>query len=305
MTALPTPVSLAARAGLGVAALGVLALLGACTATTGYGVGAQAERAAEMQQASRDPVPAAPDVYLDLIGRMQARGLYFASLAHIDAYEKQYGVSPRAELLRADALRMTGQPQAAAAAYTKLLDTPLAARGHRGLGLLAGAAGDFREAAAQLQDAVRLAPTDAATLSDFGYARLRAGDVSGARVPLMKAAELDPGNPRIISNVALYLLAQGDDARATALMDAQHLDAHVRAAIRRDALAVAGAQRVDAYTPAPHAATKAGATDATANTADTANAINAAANAAAHRPAPLASAQDLVLAPPLLQRFSQ
>ncbi|RFU48240.1 lipopolysaccharide assembly protein LapB [Paraburkholderia sp. DHOC27] len=213
----------------------MLATLGACAMPSGYGVGAQAERAAEIQQATRDPAPDAPGTYLDLINRMQAQGLYYASLAHIDAYEKQYGVTPDTIVLRADALRMTQQPAAAAQSYTKLLQTPLAARGHRGLGLIAGAAGDFARAADELQQAAQLAPTDALTLSDLGYARLREGNIAGARVPLMKAAELDQSNPKIISNIALYLLASGEEKPAAALMEQQKFTPDVRAAIRGDA----------------------------------------------------------------------
>ena len=256
-----------------------LALLGACASKeSGYGVGPQAERAAEIQQAGRDPAPDAPDVYLDLIRRMQSEGLYYASLAHIDAFEKQYGVKSDTILMRADALRMTDQPQAAADAYTKLLQTPLASRGYRGLGLIAGAAGDFTQATQQLLEAARLAPTDALTLSDLGYARLCEGDVNGARVPLMKAAELDRSNPKIISNVALYLLADGDNKRASALMDQQKFAPDVRAAIRRDAAKVAAAERAQ---------------QSVAQAQQDA------------RIAPVASAQARGPAPRLLQRFSQ
>ena len=221
-----------------------LALLGACASKlSGYGIAPQAEREAEIQQASRDPAPDTPEVYLDLIGRMQTQGLYYASLAHIDAFDKQYGARPETILMRADALRMTDQPGAAATAYTALLQTSFAARGYRGLGLIAGAAGDFGRAAQQLQQAAQFAPTDPSTLSDLGYARLRAGDVNGARVPLMKAAELDQVNPKIASNVALYLLASGNDLRAVELMDQQKFSPEVRSAIRRDAAKVAAAAR--------------------------------------------------------------
>src|SRR5690349_24734928 len=111
------------------------ALLGACAVKeSGYGVGPQAEREAKLQQSTRDTAPDTPGMYLGLIDRMQAQGLYYASLAHIDAYEKQYGVSPDSLLLRADALRATDQPAASASAYAQLLNTPLAARGYRGPG---------------------------------------------------------------------------------------------------------------------------------------------------------------------------
>ena len=220
-----------------------LALLGACAKDSGYGIGAQAERQALVQQANRDPAPDTPGMYLGLIDRMQSQGLYFASLAHIDAYEKQYGVTPDTILLRADALRMTDQPEASASAYARLLQTPLASRGHRGLGLIAGASGDFTRAADELQQAAQLAPTDATVLSDLGYARMRAGDIGGARVPLMKAAELDQNSPKIAGNVALYLLVDGEVDRSQALMNQQKFSLDVRAAIRNEAAKVVAATR--------------------------------------------------------------
>ncbi|WP_107311282.1 pilus assembly protein [Burkholderia metallica] len=220
-------------------------LLGACaTKESGYGVGAQTERAALIQAADqKQTVPDTPAMYLGLIQRMQAQGLYYASLAHIDAYDKAYGVSPDTILLRADALRMTDQPAASAAAYTQLLKTPLAARGYRGLGLIAGAAGDFGQAVQALTQASELAPTDASLLSDLAYAKLRNGDVIGARVPLMKAAELDQRNPKIVSNLALYLLAAGRTQDAQRLMNQQHLTPDIRKEIVGDAAKIAAAAR--------------------------------------------------------------
>jgi Flp pilus assembly protein TadD len=230
-----------------VRALGAIALACACGACafkeSGYGVGAQAERAAARSAAAKDPAPDTPGMYLALIDRMQRQGVYYASLAHIDAYEKQYGATPDSTLLRAEALRETGQPAASANAYRALLSTPLAARGYRGLGLLAGAAGDFREASHELAQAAALAPTDASALSDLGYARLREGDIGGARVPLMQAAQLDAHNARIASNVALLLLAQGRAKEARALMDEQQFAPGVCVAVRDDAAKVAAAAR--------------------------------------------------------------
>lgn len=222
-----------------------VSLLGACaTKEGGYGVSAQTERAALIQAADqKQSVPDTPAMYLGLIQRMQAQGLYYASLAHIDAYDKAYGVSPDTILMRADALRMTDQPAASAAAYTQLLKTPLAARGYRGLGLIAGAAGDFGQAVQALMQASDLAPTDASLLSDLAYAKLRNGDVVGARVPLMKAAELDQHNPKIVSNLALYLLAAGRSQDAQRLMNLQHLAPDIRKDITNDAVKVATAAR--------------------------------------------------------------
>jgi Flp pilus assembly protein TadD len=261
------------------------ALLGACASKglTGYGVGSQTERAMMAQQTNQEPAPDTPGMYLGLIDQMQSQGLYFASLAHIDAFEKQYGASPDTIVLRADALRMTDQLAAASTAYAQLLKTPFAARGHRGLGLVAGASGDFALAAQELQLAAGLAPTDAVILSDLGYARLRAGNVEGARVPLMQAAELDQQSPKVIANLVLYLLASGADAQAFAVMDQQKLYPDVRAAIRSDAAKVAAAARAQPR-EAPTQA-QSGVGGGVAGT--------------------VASAQGIETAPRLLQRFAQ
>lgn len=232
-----------ARRALAAMTCTALASLAACGTQQGYGVGPQVQAEMQMHAATRDPAPDTPGMYLGLISRMQAEGLYYASLAHIDAFERQYGATPDSIVLRADALRLTGQASASAAAYTRLLDTPLAARGHRGLGLLAGEAGDFHKAAQELATASQLDPTNAATLSDLGYALLRDADVASARVPLLEALELDSHNAKIVANVALLFEASGNDADAQALMARQGLPAQTRAAVARDAQKVREAQR--------------------------------------------------------------
>jgi Flp pilus assembly protein TadD len=241
MNRIITRLAPAARAALAGALC--VALAAACASKQqGYGVGPQAEAELQMRETVHDPAPDTPGMYLGLIQRMQSEGLYYASLAHIDAYEHQYGASPDSIVLRADALRATGQTTAAAKAYAQLLPTSFAARGHRGLGLIAGGAGDFHQAAAELTEASRLEPTDAATLSDLGYALLREGDLTAARVPLLKAVELDAHNPKIAANVALYFVAIGDTASAQAVMTEQGLTSEARAAITRDAQNIAQAQ---------------------------------------------------------------
>ncbi|MDI9654661.1 pilus assembly protein, partial [Burkholderia cenocepacia] len=88
-----------------------------------------------------------------------------------------------------------------------------------------------------------LEPTDAATLSDLAYSKMRDGDLAGARVPLLKAAELEQKNPKILSNFVLYLLATGHAKDARRLMDQQKLSPAVRGQIRDDETKVAAAMR--------------------------------------------------------------
>ena len=278
-------------------------LLCACSAfkESGYGVGPQAERAALMDAAAqKQAAPDTPGMYLGLIERMQSQGLYYASLAHIDAYEKQYGASPQTILLRADALRMTDQPAASTAVYTQLLNTPLAARGYRGLGLIAGSAGDFPRAAQALSQATVLAPTEAPTLSDLAYAKLRSGGVEGARIPLMKAAELDQNNPKIISNLVLYLLASGRTRDAQRLMGQQKLSADIRNDIRGAAMNIATAARTWRR-PAPSP----GSAAAMTTPVGSGSVIDVSGADAARRPSPVANIQGFDPTAPLLQRFAQ
>lgn len=184
-------------------------------------------------QPSETPVNTA-GIYLVLIDRMQSQGLYDASLAHLDVFERRYGVLPQTTLLRADAMRVTERPDEAAALYARLLTTALAAQGHRGLGLIAGAAADFTRATREFELAVQLAPTDASTLSDLGYARVRTGDLSGARLPLLEAAELAQSDPRIECNVVLYLFAEGKPTLARELADELKLGSQTRGIILAD-----------------------------------------------------------------------
>ncbi|QEI05648.1 pilus assembly protein [Pigmentiphaga aceris] len=177
--------------------------------------------------------PDTPGMYRSLIERMQAQGLFFASLAHIAQFENQFGISPESILLRARAQRETGQLDQSAEAYRGLLDTPLAAPAWHGLGLIAGARSDYAGAAKALAEAARRAPTDPMVLNDYGYALLRAGQLSAARLPFAQAAELDAGNTKIIANLAVYLRVNGEIGRADAVMERGALPPATRAAVLR------------------------------------------------------------------------
>lgn len=77
---------------------------------------ADIEMARQRQSQEKSEITS-PATYLSLIRRMQEQGLYYASLAHIDAYQQRYGRAPEIMLLRADALRETDQLAAADAEY--------------------------------------------------------------------------------------------------------------------------------------------------------------------------------------------
>ncbi|MBV7486659.1 hypothetical protein [Bordetella sp. BOR01] len=195
----------------------------------------QQQEQALMRQAENDvdlgKQPTEPQLMLALIRETQAQGRYFASLAYIDAYRQRFGASDQLATLQADALRRTGQEEQSEAAYRKLLGGAQAAQGWHGLGLLAGARGDFSQAAQDLERAAQLSPTDAQMLGDLGYARLRAGDSAAARVPLGKAAELDPSNTKVLANMALLLVVEGNAMQAQQLMDRANLGQEARSQI--------------------------------------------------------------------------
>lgn len=181
--------------------------------------------AAEAKPVPEEAVPSAkelesdPEVYLQLIARLQEKSLYFASLAHLDAFDRRWPGHRRATLLRADALREAGQLDQASALYGSLLQSELAAGAQHGLGLVASKRGDLAAALTALQQASRLNPTDAAVLNDLGYVQLLLRQLDEAGFNLHKATELDPKNLRAGANLALYYLLDGKPARAEATMD--------------------------------------------------------------------------------------
>lgn len=197
---------------------------------------AQQRQAAEAANtaATTEPVDS-PTTYLRLVEQMQREGMWFASLAHIDALEQRWGVSPESNRMRGDALRNTDQLALSESIYKRLLGTPLEGAGYHGLGLLAGARGNYADAVQFLKQAQRRSPTDALLLSDLGYANLRAGFLNDARLPLMQALQLKPDNAQAQANLALYLEMSQQSEQSTALMDAHRMPAAMRAGIREAA----------------------------------------------------------------------
>lgn len=190
------------------------------------------DEAMQRQQLELDkPALDNKQVYLDMIKKMQDRSLYFASIAHIDSYQKTYGTSPEIQRLYADALRATGQDVAAEKQYKALLNGSESAAAWHGLGLLDAQRGNSALAIANLRESSRLNPTNAIVLSDLSYALLNTGDTNAARVPLMQAVELAPGNRKVISNLALFFLLSGDASKAESLMKEAGMPADLRTEI--------------------------------------------------------------------------
>lgn len=218
--------------------LTALVLFGCAAPKDQYAASADAQQRMSAEAAADAKAGSSVDTketYLKLVEQMQRENLWFASLAHIDALEQRWGASPESTRLRADALRQTGQMSLSETAYKRLMGTPLEGAGYRGLGLLAGARGNYAEAVQLLKQAQRHAPTDALLLSDLGYAQMRAGSTDDARLPLMQALQLRPDSAQAQANVALYLELTNQQEQATAMMDANRLPPAARTAIRQAA----------------------------------------------------------------------
>ncbi|WP_081488889.1 pilus assembly protein TadD [Cupriavidus basilensis] len=201
-----------ARSFTALAAALALAVLAGCGTSSASRMSEQADAQVELSKLRDKQDRAVYDdksVYLGLIGKMQEEGLYFASLAHIDVYEKRFGASPAMTLMRADALRETSQDAAAEQAYRSLAGTSAQARAYHGLGLIAGRRNDFAAAATEFRLAASADPTNAQVANDLGYALMRTGALPEARVPVMQALQLDGKNPRVVSNAAVWLAADG------------------------------------------------------------------------------------------------
>lgn len=185
-----------------------------------------------------EPTPAPQDsrnAYLELIERMQQQGAWYASLAHVDAFRQRYGDPPALRLLQADALRQTGQTDAASALYRDLSSGPQAAAAAHGLGLIAAHRDDDDGSEQALARATQLQPLNTDYLGDLGYARLRAGRFEQAREPLAKALELSPGNAKATATLALWALLRGDTATAERLSQQANLNDDTRRSISEQA----------------------------------------------------------------------
>jgi len=216
-----------------VCAAALLALGGCATEpASGYGPSFLRPSSSAAQQAAAATATAGPGAaaavdtaanYQALIRQMQGKGLWYASLAHVDALELRWGASDDSRLLRADALLQTEQTDAAEPVYHALLASPMAPAAYRGLARIAAARGMPHETVRMFEQARLRTPTDAALLGDLGYALLQAGQIGRARVPLMQAAQLQAdapdAAPRIFSNLAVYLLLAGKPDEARALAD--------------------------------------------------------------------------------------
>ncbi|KXU94809.1 Flp pilus assembly protein TadD [Stenotrophomonas sp. DDT-1] len=241
-------------------AVTLAALASGCASTTPKYV-----RAPSLAPPEPDPQDSR-NAYLELIERMQQQGAWYASLAHVEAFRQRYGDRPALRLLQADALRETGQTDAAVALYRALSSGPQAAAAAHGLGLIAARRDDDAGSEQALARATQLQPLNIDYLGDLGYARLRAGQFDQAREPLAKALELSPGNAKATANLALWAVLRGDQATAERLSAQASLNEETRRSIQQQAQQIRtrlqqrqAAAAANAATPAHTASVESGA----------------------------------------------
>ncbi len=194
-----------------------------------------AAKAAADRPLEKEAVVDTQDTYLSLVKQMQAKSLWYASIAHLDALDKQWGASSDSRLLRADALRQVGQLSAAIPIYQGLLGSAKDGAARYGLGRVAAEQGDFRSAAQQMEQARMSNPVDSRLLTDLGYAYLRAHDLNAARIPLMQAAQLNPEDAQVNVNLSLFMMVSGQSAQAEEFMRQRKLDAQTQQLVKEQA----------------------------------------------------------------------
>lgn len=194
-----------------------------------------AARAAADRPLEKETVVDTQETYLSLVKQMQSKSLWYASIAHLDALDKQWGASSDSRLLRADALRQVGQLSAAIPLYQGLLGSAKDGAARYGLGRVAAEQGDFRSAAQQMEQARMSNPVDSRLLTDLGYAHLRARDLNAARIPLMQAAQLNPEDAQANVNLSLFMMVSGQSAQAEEFMRQRKLDAQTQQLVKEQA----------------------------------------------------------------------
>ncbi len=151
---------------------------------------------------------------LNLADAMLNEGRPHASLAHLEQLPDS--LEP-VRLRKARVLRLLGRSEAEPL-YRSLLGGCLAAEGEHGLGQLASARGDDRQALRNLERAVRLAPTEANVRNDLGVVLMNLGQHEQARFQFLTALELKDDDALPAVNLVTLSLLQDNWSQAADLV---------------------------------------------------------------------------------------
>jgi len=163
----------------------------------------------------------ADNTRLASIEQMVNEGKLYAALAQLDALGN---TSPKARMIRADALRRIDKDKEAQALYVGLTGSCMSGRAHHGLGLLAAHRGDQADSIAHLKQARLALPTAPDVRNDLGYAFLLAGMLDDAQFEFLTALDLHPQDARATRNLVLLSFKRGDAGKAYQLAAKLGLD---------------------------------------------------------------------------------
>lgn len=152
---------------------------------------------------------------LAMIRALSDQGKDEAALAFLDDYQMRFPNDPEALALRGEALLRVGKVEEAEAVFQRMFKNNVRPAADYGLGQVCAAHNDWVGAAAHFSDAVRLAPTNARYLNNYGYTLLELGKMSQAYDILGRAYELKPGNNRTRNNYILAAERSGHDSEVT------------------------------------------------------------------------------------------
>lgn len=154
------------------------------------------------------------ELALNMAQDMADEGRLHASLAHLESLPPTL---PEVRLRKARVLRLLGSNEAEPL-YKSLLGTCRAAEGEHGLGQLAAARGDNRQALMHLQAAVKLSPTDEKIRNDLGVVYLNQLKLDQARFQFLTAMELKQSDTLAALNLVTLLIYQDDWTQAAELV---------------------------------------------------------------------------------------
>ncbi len=155
------------------------------------------------------------ELSMNLADDMAKQGKLHASLANLQSLPERYG---QVQLRKARIYRQLGRSDAEPL-YRGLLGTCLAADGEHGLGQLAVGRGDNAQALTYLQNAARLAPTDANIRNDLGVVYLNLLRVDDARFEFLTALELSKEDDGLAAlNLVTLLIYQDNWQQAAELV---------------------------------------------------------------------------------------
>lgn len=217
------------RAAALASAIALPALMSACATwppTDGVGVAGQASECHAGASATEN-------TRLSTIQQMLGEGKFYAALAQLDAL----GVdTPRARLIRADALRRIDRHAEAQAIYAALQGSCMDGQAQHGLGLIAAKMGRQAESLRYLQKARQALPTDTRVRNDLGYALLLAGQPDAARFEFLTVLDLNPQDTKASRNLVLLTFQQGQPAKAFELAARLGLDTPTAERLQQQAL---------------------------------------------------------------------